>query len=283
MKKLKPIGLPTLLGFLIIGIMAVVMLKITIDFQIVLLLTSFLIFMSGLISANRKIAGWALAMFIAIPFTLFFSIVIYSEIPQLIWFAPFFIVAGWLGVSLRRKQNIKGYAVLIIYLMAISYMAIKQVPTLLENQLSQTKNEKVEPFTIIDMEGKEVLSTDLKGKVVVLDFFGTWCRPCVQELVELDKVYSEFSEDDDVVFFVINTAEVGDTIEKMNKFIAKHDYPFNFAFDINQDLVKQFDLHGVPYLFVFDKEGNHRFEHIGYNRGETKFVSSVTKVIQELR
>ena len=283
MQKLKTVLLPILLGILVLGIMLVTMLKITIDFRIVLGLTSTLLLISGFLSANRKLTTWGIVLIIGLPFSAVFDVVIYSQIPQLIWFTPFFLVATWIGVSIRRKPTKINYGMLIAFVTATTFIALHEVPKLLENKLSETHNESVDPFTIIDMEGNKIQSTDLKGKVVILDFFGTWCRPCIQELVELNKIHQEFANENDVVFFVINTAEAGDTIEKMNKFINKHDYPFNFAFDVDQALVDQFDLYGVPYLFIFDKEGRSRFVHVGYNQGESNFVKTVTGVIEGLR
>jgi thioredoxin-related protein len=47
-------------------------------------------------------------------------------------------------------------------------------------------------------------------------------------------------------------------------------------------LVDQFNLNGVPYLFIYDKNGNLRYEHFGYNKGETHFVANITELIESI-
>lgn len=283
MTKLKPFLIALLTGIGILAFMLVFMIQVSIDFRIVLVLSCILAFISGHLLAKKETDPLLLALLIILPFGVTFSVIIYDQIPHLISFVLFLYPAAWLGINIKREMTRFRLSLLGGFVIVTLLMATAIVPILLERQTSKTKNEKVDPYTIVDMDGNQINSIDLEGKVVILDFFGTWCRPCIQELEELDEVYNHFSSNKDVVFFVINTAESGDTLEKMNKFINKHNYRFNFAFDRGQSLVNKFNLNGVPYLFVFDKTGNLRYSHIGYNRGESHFIQSVTDIIEGLR
>lgn len=261
--------------------MLVMMLYISIDFRLVLFVSCLLTFGAGLLSAKKNAPSGLLALIISFPFCAVFSIVIYPQIPQLIGFIAFIFPSAWLGVDIIRKKDTVRMSLLAALILITGYSAIKIVPIILEDELSKSITEDLESFTLIDMEGNKIESNDLAGKVVILDFFGTWCKPCIQELKELEKVYQTYSTNEDVEFFVINTAEAGDTVEKMNSFISSHNYSFQFGFDHDQQLVKQFDLHGVPYLFIIDKEGRLQYKHVGYNKGETHFVATVSDIIKK--
>ena len=283
MTKLKPLLLPLLLGIVTLLFMVMFMTQVSIDFRIVLLISTVLLFGAGLWSAKKEAKNYLITLIIITPYSAVFGILLYPQIPQLLSFIPFFFIATYAGVYFRRETNVSKYYFSLSFALLTLLMAIVIVPRLLDEQLSTLKNEEVTPFTIVDMEGNKIETKDLNDKILVLDFFGTWCKPCVQELKELDKIYNHFQGSDDVVFFVINSAEGGDTIEKMNKFIQKNNYPFHFAFDQEQQLVNKFNLKGVPYLFVFDKSGNMRYQHYGYNAGETHFDKVIIDVIESLK
>jgi len=283
MKKIKSGVVPFLSGITILAIMFVTMKWVTIDFRIVLLLSSTLIFLAAYISGNKKLPKLVIILLVILPFTLVFDLLIYSEIPKLIWFTVFFMLAAITGVILKKKLSKKRISLTILFSALLLLMSFLIVPNMLEEQLSEVKNLKSDSYTIYDMDRNKISSKDLKGKIVVLDFFGTWCKPCRLELKELQKIYNHFDGSDEIEFFVINTNEGGDTKEKMNQYILDNNYPFKFGFDYDGELVKQFDLYGVPYLFIFDKKGNMRYEHIGYNKGESNFISSIVEIIESLK
>ena len=280
---IKPLLKTLLLGLAVLGIMFIVMTQVTVDMRVVLLLGSFLFLATGYISGKETKNSLLHALLLILPFSITLVAVTYTQLLKVNWFIIFYYFSAWSGICIRQKINFRNLGIASLMLISLLYMAFAIMPGMLDAQLSEMKNEDIGTFSIFDMEGKEIESTDLLGKVVVLDFFGTWCKPCLMEIQELTKVHKRFETDQDVVFFVINTAEGGDTIEKMNAFIDAHDYPFQFGFDVNKALVDKFQLRGVPYLFIFDKDGRLRYEHVGYNKGETHFSTNVIEVIESLQ
>ena len=135
------------------------------------------------------------------------------------------------------------------------------------------------------MSGNVVDSKALKGKVVILDFFGTWCKPCIGELKELAKIQRAFKDDKDVVFYVINADYGTDSPEKFKAFIEKHNYKFKYAYDYDSKIFKLFKLQklGIPVTLIIDKEQNIRLQHVGYNPAETNFSENMIKTINSLK
>ena len=136
-----------------------------------------------------------------------------------------------------------------------------------------------------EISGNIVDSKTLEGKVVILDFFGTWCKPCIGELKELDKVQMAFKDNKDVVFYVINANYGGDTPEKFKAFIDKHNYKFKFAYDYDSKIFKLLKLQklGIPVTLIIDREMNIRLQHVGYNPAETNFSENMIKTINGLK
>ena len=279
---MKKIVLPLTLGVVVLGFMALFMIKVSMDFRLVLTLSSILLFLSGLLVSHNSNTITS-ALFISVPYSLVFSYFLYSQIPSLICFVLFYILAAWYGLRIKREPSKRNLAQLSGFIVLITCMDAFIIPSLISKDLTDYPNQKVEPFTMYNMSKEGTESTALKNKVVVVDFMGTWCKPCILELRELDKVQEYFNNDPEVEFYVINSSEAGDTPEKMNKFISNNDYDFNYGFDYDQQLVKQFGLRGVPYLFIFDKHGKLRYKHVGYNPGESDFSKKLIETIKELK
>ncbi|MBL4604410.1 MAG: TlpA family protein disulfide reductase, partial [Flavobacteriaceae bacterium] len=213
-KYLKPL----LTGIGLALTMVLVMLKLTMDFQVLLFIGTFLFLVSGHINSKSKGHQFITLAIIVLPFLSLFILIVLAQIPELNYFVLIYLASSIIGfyfVAYKRKATLS----LALLSVILIFLAIKVIPLDLERSLTQTKSEPLPDFNMIDMSGKVLNSKDLKGKIIVLDFFGTWCRPCVQELVELDKIQENFKDDQEVAFYIINIDVGGDTREKFQAFI----------------------------------------------------------------
>ena len=274
---------PLLTGIVVTLLMVLVMLKITMDFQLLLFIGAVIFFIAGLINSDTRIHYLLTTFIITIIYLLLFIILVLEQLP--IWyFVPIYFAIALLGVLYKRhKQKIIASLLLLAALMF--FLAIKIIPADIENSLTQTRFEQLPQFSINEMSGNVVDSKTLEGKVVVLDFFGTWCKPCIGELKELDKIQMAFKDDKNVIFYVIDANYGGDTPEKFKAFIEKHNYKFKFAYDYDSKIFKLFKLQklGIPVILIIDKEQNIRVQHMGYNPAETNFSENMIKTINSLK
>ncbi len=143
-------------------------------------------------------------------------------------------------------------------------------------------NAPAKDFALENLEGETVRLADLRGKVVVLDFWATWCGPCKRSFPHLQKVYDAHKGKDDVAIYAVNTWErvKGKEREKaVREFLAENNYTFPVLLDT--DVVDQYGVEGIPTRFVIDRKGNIQFKSIGFEGGE-KMITEMNLQLEML-
>ncbi len=113
-------------------------------------------------------------------------------------------------------------------------------------------------FELLNLKGKKVKLSDYKGKLIILDFWATWCGPCRSSFPNMQKLVTKY-KNDDVEFFFINTWEREEdplVLENVSKFIKENNYTFNVLFDFDDEIITKYKVQGIPTKIVIDKNGN---------------------------
>ena len=134
--------------------------------------------------------------------------------------------------------------------------------------VSQMISEQAPAYSLTDLEGNTRTAADLRGKIVVLDFWATWCAPCKASFPAMQQVKNHFKEDENVVFLFVDTMENLET-ERLKLHIKKYLSSKNYDFDVFLDLpdgavAEAFKVKEIPYKFILDPEGNIRYKIMGY-------------------
>lgn len=97
---------------------------------------------------------------------------------------------------------------------------------------------------------------DYRGKVVVLNFWASWCPPCKAEMPELDQLSQELNQRDDVVFISVNLTDGGrETVEKAEAYLIENGFSFDVVMDTEGELANEFRVSSIPQTFVLDANG----------------------------
>jgi thiol-disulfide isomerase/thioredoxin len=174
----------------------------------------------------------------------------------------------------KEHKDAEGFNTYIAALEKESYL--KMLEELRKSMLSET----APAFALLDLEGKKVDITDLKGKVVVVDFWATWCGPCKASFPGMQKMVSKYKDNNNVKFIFIDTWEREENKEKnAADFIADNKYSFHVLMDNDNKVVEQFKVDGIPTKFVIDKDGLIRFKSVGFDGSDDKLVKELTAMI----
>jgi peroxiredoxin len=117
-------------------------------------------------------------------------------------------------------------------------------------------------FKFTDFTGKTVSLNDYKGKILIVNFWATWCMPCRVELEDMKVAYAKYQNNPNVAFAMVSTDEERELVQPFVKKNA-YNFPIFFAGDTTD---KDFELNAIPRLLIIDGNGKIRFDKTGYGK-----------------
>lgn len=110
--------------------------------------------------------------------------------------------------------------------------------------------EMAPDFEVTNTHGDKVVLSDYKGKVVVLNFWASWCEPCVKEMPLINEVYQ--SNRSDVATLFVNAGESKGTV---NEFLTENHFDFPVIIDVTGKVSQLYGIVGLPVTYIIDKDG----------------------------
>jgi thiol-disulfide isomerase/thioredoxin len=122
----------------------------------------------------------------------------------------------------------------------------------------------VEPFVTVDPHDNPVdLSQHLGKDVILLDFWATWCKPCLMAMPEVEQIANDF-QDRGLVFYSVNVGEDPDTVKE---FLAQNKLDIPVAMDFDGQIQAMYQAFDLPHTIVIGKDGTMQVDHRGYWKG----------------
>jgi len=142
---------------------------------------------------------------------------------------------------------------------------------------SQDKSEGIRKgpdFTLENLDGNLVeLYKEVGDGPILLSFWATWCKPCLEELNEYKQIYSEY-KDKGFKMYAISTDDEN-TVAKVKPLVKSKGYNFPVLLDTNSDAVRLYYAQSVPYSVILDKKGMIIYSHLGYMKGDEIKVKQI--------
>ena len=161
--------------------------------------------------------------------------------------------------------------IIIIYLIATSFGHTTEKPAI-KNLILEKKPKIYEEVIFKDKNQKNIDLSDYKGKLLILNFWATWCAPCREEMPSLDSLLSD-DRLDNLMIFPINIGQ--EDLSKSELFFEELNIQnLDIYFDSTITLAKKFALRGVPTTILFNKEGKEFARILGsINFNEEDFIN----------
>lgn len=138
---------------------------------------------------------------------------------------------------------------------------------------------QAKPFNLKTPEGKDISLASLRGKVVLLNFWGTWCKPCLKELPEFDRLYRRYRKHGLVVVAIATDTEP----TKVQEFATQAKLATKLALG-GEPLSQEYDSPNFPFSFVIDAKGTIQASYRGYRPECTgKLEQDLRQQLEQLR
>ena len=166
-------------------------------------------------------------------------------------------------MSNRWFTGIRQHAVFNLIGLALALLALLGMPAL---ALAVEAGEAPPEINLADMSGKKISLAALKGKVVVVDFWASWCAPCKEEMPVLESLYKRFKDSG----LMIVGVSVDNELANAKKFLTGVKVSFPIVHDGGHVVADKFKPPRMPTSYVIDKTGKVRFVHAGFRKEDAK-------------
>jgi len=165
----------------------------------------------------------------------------------------------------------------ILYLSALILVGCGKERDTQESSPAGTSDKPLAPtFSLEVLDGYTVTSESLKGKVVILDFWATWCPPCRAEVPSFVELYERYK---DKGLRIVGVAL--DSEDRVREFIRRFGVDYPVGVDRGGEIARKFGgVRGIPTTFVLDKEGRVYRKYVGY-REKSVFERDIKKLLEE--
>ena len=227
---------------------------------------------------------WLSPCLLYLPLAGMFGFFVLGQLPflwphLLLWALAIAIGLSLLVARLNRKAMISG----VVILFAISaWYCMSYIPDRMKRATNHFGDGAAPEFAFRALSEGAVPTTATPGKILLIDFFGTWCPPCIAELPEIVRVRAGLQNRRDIEFVVVGTNAGGDTPERLRAFARRQHVTLPLAFDQGKKAHAAFGLSGFPGIVVIDRAGRVRLTRQGYNSSEASFPSDLTQPLESL-
>jgi peroxiredoxin len=136
-------------------------------------------------------------------------------------------------------------------------------------------------FTLSDLNGNQTNLASLKGKIVILEFWDTYCGWCLKSFEKLQSFYNNHKNDKDLLFLTINTNPASkEKRETINRFLEENKFKFPVLFDEDNKVTSLYKIYGIPQTLVIGKNGKVYYKESGY--GGPTIADDLEKVVAKI-
>lgn len=273
------------LGILILGIIVGLSTFVSDDLRLLYTVGCILLFSSAMWIGPRIRGDWPSPVLLGAPLVCVFGFFMVQGLPFLWPNLLLWAIAAALGLPLLtagrhlRTQVICG----VVVLSGVSaWYCSRYIPDQLQRSFHHFGDDPASTFTLQPVSDRAVPTAPTPGKILVVDFFATWCTPCLAELPEIIALRADLKDRDDIDIVLVGTSAGGDTPERLRSFAQRRHVTLPLAFDAAKKARSTLGMTGFPALVVIDRRGRVRLRIEGYNSAEVNFRRDLVQLLRSL-
>jgi len=151
--------------------------------------------------------------------------------------------------SEKRRVN---WGQLLAWVAVLTLLTIVAIGLMVKQQPPIAQGKPAPDFTLTTFDGQTINTADLRGKVLVINFWASWCKPCEQEAADLEAAWRYYEDRGDVVFIGIAWT---DTEPNSLRYLTKFDITYPNGPDLGTRISQRYRTTGVPETYIVDQEG----------------------------
>lgn len=175
----------------------------------------------------------------------------------------------------KEKRKLPNWVVGLTFVVLIAFLALIGMGLRRAQSGPITIGQRVPDFTLTSFDGQTFDTGDFSGKVIVVNFWASWCKPCEQEAAELEAVWQYYKPGGQVVFLGVDYV---DTEPEALAFLAKFGITYPNGPDLRTKISQMFRIQGVPETYIIDREG--RLAYV--KKGPFQSQAEIQKAIEAL-
>jgi cytochrome c biogenesis protein CcmG/thiol:disulfide interchange protein DsbE len=152
----------------------------------------------------------------------------------------------------KTSGGLAAWVIILAFVVLIGFLALVAWGLNRAQQPPIQVGDRVPPISLTTFDGKEIKQADLSGKVIVINFWASWCKPCEQEADEMEQVWRKYKDDGRVVFLGVDWV---DTEPQAREYLKKFNITYANGPDLRTSISQLFRIKGVPETYLVGKDG----------------------------
>lgn len=164
------------------------------------------------------------------------------------------------NVEPKKRARLPLWVIVLAFVALLAFLLLLGLGLSRSQEGTMTVGSDVRPFTLTTFDGKTLQTADLKGKVIVLNFWASWCTTCETEAADLEVAWQGYKQNGDVIFLGVDYA---DTEPEALAYLKKFSITYDNGPDLGTKISQMFHVRAVPETYIIGRDGKLAYKQIG--------------------